>query len=762
MQMNIRDRARKSLLKMKISPAKDRLFKLKVSSAVVLTIMLIINVLPVAAVSTPFNPNHGPNLASTLTFTTNADAYAEELHPTANNGTLDYLQVESANNRNSESYIRFSVSGVAGTVQSVRLRVYTTVNSSTNGPAVYTTGNTWTETGITWNNRPGRTGSAIDNKGAIDKNTWVEYNVAPVVTGNGTFNFVLVGDSSDEIRFSSREGSNRPQLVITFNPSTNTPTATATPSRTRTPTRTATLPPGSTPSSTRTITATLTRTSTSTQASGPTPTRTRTPTPVTTQVNSPTPAGSLLTFTPSADAYVDSGSSSTNYGSFTTLRVDGSPVVRSYLRFSIQGLSGAVTNATLRVYANSAVTAGYDARSVSDNTWSESAITYNNAPPVGNVLGSSGSISSNTWTSVNVTSYITGNGTYNLGLTTSGSTALSLASRESGSNAPQLIIQTQGGTAPTATRTPTSAGNPTQTPTRTPTSASNPTQTPTRTPTSASNPTQTATRTRTPTSTPTSSSGSVILVGAGDISTCSNNGDETTAKLLDGISGTVFTVGDNAYDSGTYTEYINCYDPTWGRHKSRTKPSPGNHDYQTSGAAGYFQYFNNISSYYAYNLGAWRIYSLSSEIDVSASGAQATWLQSDLAANPKQCVLAYWHRPRWSSGSTHGSTSGMQAIWQILYNAGADVVISAHEHNYERFAQMNATGSTVSQGLREFVVGTGGASHYGFGSALSSSEVRNSSTSGVLKLTLSSSGYSWQFVPVAGSTFTDSGSSNCH
>jgi acid phosphatase type 7 len=746
MQMNIRDRARKSLLKKKISPAKDRLFKLKVSSAVVLTIMLVINVLPVAAVSTPFNPNHGPNLqtASTLTFTANADAYAEELHPTANNGTLDYLQVESANNRNSESYIRFSVSGVSGTVQSVLLRLYTTVNSSTNGPAVYTTGNTWTETGITWNNRPARTGGAIDNKGAIDKNTWVEYNVAPVVTGNGTFNFVLVGDSSDEIRFSSRESSNRPQMVITFNPSTNTPTVT------RTPTRTATLPPGSTPSSTRTTTATLTRTSTATQSSGPTPTHTRTPTPVTTQVNSPTPVGNLLTLTPSADAYVDSGSSSKNYGSLTTLRVDGSPVVRSYLRFNVQGLSGAVTSATLRVYANSAVTAGYDARSVSDNTWTESGITYNNAPPVGSVLGSSGSVSSNTWTSVNVTSYITGNGTYNLGLTTSGSTALSLASREAGATAPQLVIQTQGGTAPTATRTPT----------RTPTSASNPTQTPTRTPTSAGNPTQTPTRTPTASSTP--SSGSVVLVGAGDISRCDNNNDEAVAKLLDSISGTVFTAGDNAYDNGTITEYTNCYDPTWGRHQTRTKPVPGNHEYGTSGAAGYFQYFNNVPSYYAYNLGAWRIYALNSEIDVSASGAQATWLQSDLAANPKQCVLAYWHRPRWSSGSTHGSTSAMQPIWQILYNAGADLVISAHEHNYERFAQMNASGAVVSQGMREIVVGTGGASHYGFGSALASSEVRNATTFGVLKLTLNSSSYNWQFVPIAGSTFTDSGSANCH
>jgi hypothetical protein len=254
----------------------------------------------------------------------------------------------------------------------------------------------------------------------------------------------------------------------------------------------------------------------------------------------------------------------------------------------------------------------------------------------------------------------------------------------------------------------------------------------------------------------------VVLVGAGDISRCDNDNDEATAKLLDGISGTVFNAGDNVYDNGSATEYTNCYDPTWGRHKSRTKPVPGNHEYQTSGASGYFQYFNNPPAYYAYNLGNWRIYALNSEIDVSASGAQGSWLQSDLAANPKQCVLAYWHKPRWSSGNTHGSTSNMQAIWQILYNAGAEVVISGHEHNYERFAQMNASGGTVSQGLREFVVGTGGASHYGFGSALASSEVRNSSTYGVLKLTLNASSYSWQFVPIAGSTFTDSGSANCH
>ena len=258
------------------------------------------------------------------------------------------------------------------------------------------------------------------------------------------------------------------------------------------------------------------------------------------------------------------------------------------------------------------------------------------------------------------------------------------------------------------------------------------------------------------------SAASVVLVGAGDISTCSNNNDEATAKLLDSISGTVFTAGDNVYPDGTYTQYTNCYHPTWGRHKSRTKPVPGNHEYNTSGAAGYFRYFSNTPSYYAYNLGDWRIYALNSEIDVSSTSAQVRWLKNDLAANAKRCVLAYWHKPRWSSGSHYGSNSTYQTLWKTLYDAGAEVVISGHEHNYERFKEMNGSGSASSPGLREFVVGTGGASHYGFGSVLSTSQVRNSTAYGVLKLTLNSTSYSWKFVPVAGQTFTDSGTTNCH
>jgi hypothetical protein len=254
----------------------------------------------------------------------------------------------------------------------------------------------------------------------------------------------------------------------------------------------------------------------------------------------------------------------------------------------------------------------------------------------------------------------------------------------------------------------------------------------------------------------------VILVGAGDIATCDREEDELTAQLLDSIPGTVFTVGDNAYVNGSYNEYINCYEPTWGRHKLRTKPVPGNHEYNTSGAAGYFQYFGNVPSYYAYDLGSWRIYALNSEINVSESSDQVKWLEEDLAANPSQCVLAYWHTPRWSSGAKNGSRADLQTLWQVLYDAGAELVINGHEHNYERFAALDESGVEVSEGLREIIVGTGGAGLYEFGTPLAASQVRDNTSFGVLKLTLRATGYTWEFVPAANSTFTDSGSSNCH
>ena len=216
---------------------------------------------------------------------------------------------------------------------------------------------------------------------------------------------------------------------------TITPTATQTPTRTPTGAPTATNTPTRTPTATQTPTGVIPPTPTYT----PTPTATQTPTSTSTPT---TASGNTFTFTSIADAYVNSGSTTTNYGSATTLRADASPDLHSYLRFNVQGLSGSVSRATLRIYANSASTIGCNANSLSNNTWTESTITYSNAPSVGNVIGSSSPFGAGAWISINVTTYITGNGTYNFGLTTTSSTAISFASREAGANAPQLIIET--------------------------------------------------------------------------------------------------------------------------------------------------------------------------------------------------------------------------------------------------------------------------------------------------------------------------------
>jgi len=260
-----------------------------------------------------------------------------------------------------------------------------------------------------------------------------------------------------------------------------------------------------------------------------------------------------------------------------------------------------------------------------------------------------------------------------------------------------------------------------------------------------------------------------VLVGAGDIADCSGSGDEATAALLDNIAGTVFTAGDNVYPDGTDAQFAQCYDPSWGRHKARTRPTPGNHDYHTSSAAPYYHYFGALAGdsgkgYYSYDIGAWHLISLNSNVSMSAGSAQETWLRQDLAASTKQCTIAYWHHPRFSSGTQHGSLSSAQPLWQALYDAGAEIVISGHEHNYERFAPQTPTGTAdPTRGIREFVVGTGGESHYNDeGTPLPNSEVFNGTDYGVLKLTLSAGSYTWQFIPVSGGTFTDTGSGICH
>jgi hypothetical protein len=264
-----------------------------------------------------------------------------------------------------------------------------------------------------------------------------------------------------------------------------------------------------------------------------------------------------------------------------------------------------------------------------------------------------------------------------------------------------------------------------------------------------------------------------VVVAAGDIAVCYGaGGDESTSRLLSEVGGTVLTLGDNVYQDGTPKEFADCYDPSWGRHKDRTKPSPGNHDYHSEGARGYFGYFGEAAGepgkgYYSYDLGTWHIVALNSNCEYvggcGAGSVQVRWLTSDLRRNRAVCTLAYFHHPLFSSGVKHGSTPEVKPLWEALYEAGADVVLSAHEHNYERFAPQDPDGEADPEhGIRQFVVGTGGKSHYAIIDPIANSEIHNDDTYGVLKLTLRPKGYDWRFVPVEGARFTDSGSARCH
>jgi hypothetical protein len=265
-----------------------------------------------------------------------------------------------------------------------------------------------------------------------------------------------------------------------------------------------------------------------------------------------------------------------------------------------------------------------------------------------------------------------------------------------------------------------------------------------------------------------------VLVGAGDISSCDDlAGAEATAKLIVNIPGTVFAVGDLAYPDGSDEQFAKCYAPTWGRFKDRTRPAPGNHEYHSDGASGYSRYFGAAAgdpkkAYYSYDLGAWHIIALNSECaQVGGCGAespQGLWLRQDLAQHSTTCTLAYFHKPLFSSGASHGNDPEMKPLWQALYAANADVVVNGHDHDYERFAPQDPDGAADSKrGIREFVVGTGGKnSHRSFATSKANSEIRQADTFGVLKLTLHASSYDWEFVPEAGKTFHDSGTGSCH
>jgi hypothetical protein len=425
--------------------------------------------------------------------------------------------------------------------------------------------------------------------------------------------------------------------------------------------------------------------------------------------------GATYTLAASADARTEEANPAVNFGLATRLGSDGDvgSRVASFLSFDLSGVSGMVIGATLRLYAVSDGTInGPDVVPVGTD-WTETGVTWSTrpqptAPPVAHV----GAVVPGTWVDVNVTSLVTGNGPVGIGLQQKGTDGVVFYSRQ-GVYKPQLVITT----------------------------------------------------------------GDPVVIAAGDIAckpgsavTADRCRQAATADLITRAPAVtrVLALGDQQYEDGALTDYTGPggYDATWGTAKLITAPVPGNHDYHTPGASGYFDYFGAAAGdrsrgYYAYDLGAWHLVALNSEISTATGSSQEQWLRRDLAATTRPCVLAYWHEPRFSSGY-HGAALWVSPLWDDLYAAGADLVLNGHDHDYERFAPQDPSGQPNSRGVREFVVGTGGAQHEPLGGVQSNSEVLDGTTFGVLQLTLRARGYDWSFVPEAGRSFTDTGSASCH
>ncbi len=433
-----------------------------------------------------------------------------------------------------------------------------------------------------------------------------------------------------------------------------------------------------------------------------------------------------LTFSPATDTYASAASPGTNYGTQSTLNVDGSPVARSYLRFDVQGLGPSVISATLRVHADSSSSAGFAVSSVADTSWGETSLTYNNAPAVtGPAVGSSGPLAGGSWVEIDVTALVQGDGAVSLALTTTDETNMAISSRESGANSPRLVVATTSDASPP---------------------------------------------------------GGVVIAAAGDIvcgadtppSPCKQM--ETSDLLLEINPSVVLALGDTQYEAGQYSNFVDYYEASWGRVRAITYPVAGNHEYGTTGASGYFDYFNGAGNfsgragdrdkgYYSFDLGSWHMVALNSNCaragGCDVGSAQYEWLRADLATHANACTLAFFHHPLFSSGGR--DSSYVKPLVQALYDDDADVVLNGHDHIYERFAPQDPNGNLdTTRGIREFVVGTGGRNLTGIAARAANSEIYNNASFGVLKLRLYADSYDWQFVPIAGSTFTDSGSTVCH
>lgn len=594
-------------------------------------------------------------------FTAVADTSVNAARPTTALGSSPALFADADPRR--IAYLRFAVSGVAGNVVDVRLRLFLRDASPQGGRVWRTASPSWPEATTTWKTRPTLASPMLAPLGRADvTGGWYELSLGTAIASDGKLSIAIDSGSDDAVSWASRESARAPTLDVLTVPN----------------------------------------------------------------------EAETLSFTPTADAWVTEGAPATNLGTGALLEVDLDPAALAYLRFSIRGIGAGreVTGVTLRMRNENGSEVGGRVFWIRDRTWGETTLTWSNRPPIdGEVLRG--------WTSV-----LPGDHTLDLGAALAKDGILSLAidspvsnkaawsSRES-PNPPALEVAV-------APRAPAPDPEPRLYPV-------------------------------------VAVVGDVACApddplfngGAGTPTACRQR--KTSNLAVRGDYDAILMLGDAQYEEGSLAEFNAVYDETWGRVKSITRPIPGNHEYRTPGADGYFDYFGTRArrasdGYYSFDIGAWHVVALNTSwncvpIECDDASPMATWLREDLAANDDACTLAMMHYPRWSSSEDRPSTA---ALYQAMYEGGVDLLVTGHDHTYERFAPLDPDRQPDPNGIRQFIAGTGGAYYHEISSPSANSEVLNNWTFGILELTLRPAGYDWNYVPVAGQTFTDAGSADCH
>ena len=487
----------------------------------------------------------------------------------------------------------------------------------------------------------------------------------------------------------------------------------------------------------------------------------------------PTRAASTTTIPADADSFVLAARPNANKGTATSLRVRNDIEI-TYVRFNVPALPTGhqVSGATLRVYASSAskCALGVDVFRAANDTWSETTISWNNQPgPTGPVLANLAWTTKNSYQAFQVTSAVSGSGPVSFLLRhapgCSVTSGVPLTSREAGSNQPQLLVET----IPTTSSPECSDGQDND--------GDGLTDYP-------ADPGCTSVSDTDETDPP--PGGEKVIAAAGDIvcdPTSSSFGGKdptvcqhrATAALLSGAD-VVLPLGDLQYEDGTLDQFMAGYDPSWGLDAATTYPVPGNHEYHVPGAQGYFDYWTSKGrptgvtgdGYYSFDLGSWHVVALNSQcsaVPCAEGSLQNDFLEQDLASTTETCIVAYWHKPYFNSGAEHGASipSGVKAFWVDLYAAGADVILNGHEHNYQRYAKQDPLGQATGNGIREFVVGTGGKSLYTLLDVKDANyEVGNATDFGVLRLHLAQTSYSWEFVALSGTVLDSGGPVSCN